>query len=440
MTRTLGRLGVLAVLAIGLALPTSALAASRTWVSGTGDDANPCSRTAPCKTWAGAYSKTDTGGEIDAIDAGGFGTLTIGKSVTLSGLGTNASILASSSAGVIVNAPAGSIVEIHDVQINGINGDAGLPAGTYGIEFLSGSTLRVDGGSIFGFANQGIYDASSTPGSQLIVTNEDIYSNTGAGVLLTPPAGVAGSAVLDSDHLDGNGCGVAVGAFGAGGGTCGTATSGTAAAGASATTNDTSISDNSGVGVYSGGAPSVNQISNDLITGNGTGLLTSAGGAIVSLGANNVVVGNATNGAATSTVSTGGVAGPSGAAGPRGAAGPAGAAGPSGLTGKIELVTCKKVTVLVKKKINGKTRKVKKIEQKCTGKLVSGPVKFTAAGRSVKATLSRSGVVYAVGTVRVGTSKTEGALTLERKLTRGRYTLTLSHGRTVLSRRTVTSA
>ena len=53
--------------------------ATRTWVSGVGDDANPCSRTAPCKTFAGAISKTTAGGEIDALDPGGFGTLTITK-------------------------------------------------------------------------------------------------------------------------------------------------------------------------------------------------------------------------------------------------------------------------------------------------------------------------------------------------------------------------
>src|SRR5262245_23923450 len=57
---------------------TSAFAqATRTWVSGVGNDANPCSRTAPCKTFAGAISKTAIGGEIDALDPGGYGTITI---------------------------------------------------------------------------------------------------------------------------------------------------------------------------------------------------------------------------------------------------------------------------------------------------------------------------------------------------------------------------
>src|SRR5438552_5083292 len=90
---------VVPLLAAGLFLfmPASALAvaggATRTWVSGVGDDANPCSRTAPCKTFAGAFSKTATGGEIDALDPGGFGTLTTINGVTISGAGTDASIL-----------------------------------------------------------------------------------------------------------------------------------------------------------------------------------------------------------------------------------------------------------------------------------------------------------------------------------------------------------
>src|SRR5712691_10017033 len=81
--------------------------ATRTWVSGVGDDANPCSRTAPCKTFAGAVSKTAVGGEIDALDPGGFGTLTITKSITLQAIGVEAGTLVSGTNGFIVAAGAG---------------------------------------------------------------------------------------------------------------------------------------------------------------------------------------------------------------------------------------------------------------------------------------------------------------------------------------------
>ena len=57
--------------------------ATRTWVSGVGDDANPCSRTAPCKTFAGAISKTAAHGEISVLDPGPYGAVTITKSITL---------------------------------------------------------------------------------------------------------------------------------------------------------------------------------------------------------------------------------------------------------------------------------------------------------------------------------------------------------------------
>src|SRR3989454_5909831 len=100
------KINLLACLAIVLLGPTLLSAqATRTWVSGVGDDANPCSRTAPCKTFAGAISKTATGGEIDALDPGGFGAVTITKSITIDGT-TGAgfgSILASLVTGVIIN-------------------------------------------------------------------------------------------------------------------------------------------------------------------------------------------------------------------------------------------------------------------------------------------------------------------------------------------------
>src|ERR687886_1763584 len=84
----------LAVALVALAIPAAASAqATRTWVSGVGDDANPCSRTAPCKTFAGAISKTAAGGEINCLDPAGYGAVTINKSLTLNGAGTLAGIL-----------------------------------------------------------------------------------------------------------------------------------------------------------------------------------------------------------------------------------------------------------------------------------------------------------------------------------------------------------
>src|SRR5438034_6561564 len=108
--------------------------ASRTWVSGVGDDANPCSRTAPCKTFAGAISKTAPGGEIDALDPGGFGAVTITKAITIDGGGGQvASVLVSGTNGIVISAGGNDVVILRNLRINGLNG-----SGLNGIRWIAG--------------------------------------------------------------------------------------------------------------------------------------------------------------------------------------------------------------------------------------------------------------------------------------------------------------
>jgi hypothetical protein len=128
---------VLAMLVLGAVAAQAQ--ATRTWVSGVGDDVNPCSRTAPCKTFAGAISKTASGGEIDALDPGGFGAVTITKGITIDGNGTLASVLHSGVNGIIVNAPTTDTVIIRNISISG----AGTTLGTNGIRYLAGKQLVV---------------------------------------------------------------------------------------------------------------------------------------------------------------------------------------------------------------------------------------------------------------------------------------------------------
>src|SRR6202162_932350 len=109
-----------ALFVAGLAIAPAHAQATRTWISGVGDDANPCSRTAPCKTFAGAISKTTTGGEIDALDPGGFGALTITKSITLDGGGQVASILVAGTNGINVSAGATDVVILRNLRIQGL--------------------------------------------------------------------------------------------------------------------------------------------------------------------------------------------------------------------------------------------------------------------------------------------------------------------------------
>src|ERR1700753_3671813 len=122
-----------------LALATAAHAqATRTWVSGVGDDANPCSRTAPCKTFAGAISKTAPAGEIDVLDPGGFGAVTITKSMTIDQSPQGGGILNSGVAGVIVNAGA-----LGDVVLRGI-GIQGAGTGTFGVRIVSARSVTIE--------------------------------------------------------------------------------------------------------------------------------------------------------------------------------------------------------------------------------------------------------------------------------------------------------
>lgn len=133
--------------------------ATRTWVSGVGDDVNPCSRTAPCKTFAGAISKTAAGGEIDCLDPGGFGAVTITKSITLDGTTGSGfgSILASATNGVNINDSASGSpntikVTLRNLSING----AGTTLGLNAINFTSGAQLAAENISIENFSQNGI--------------------------------------------------------------------------------------------------------------------------------------------------------------------------------------------------------------------------------------------------------------------------------------------
>lgn len=164
--------------------------ATRTWVSGVGDDANPCSRTAPCKTFAGAISKTAPGGEIDALDPGGFGALTITKSITLDGGGGQvASVLVAGTNGIVVAAGASDVVIIRNLRFDGLRGGGNANAGLSGIRFISGGTLIIDKCEIFGFNNNGV-DVALGASAQVSVTNTNIQNIGGTGVAATTTAGV----------------------------------------------------------------------------------------------------------------------------------------------------------------------------------------------------------------------------------------------------------
>ena len=179
------------VLVGSLFLGTPAFAqATRTWVSGVGNDADPCSRTAPCKTFAGAISKTATGGEISVLDPGGFGTITITKPITISGVGEQSSILASGLQGVIVNItvaptpPQTNTVTLRNIQING----AGVTLGTNGIHVFGATKVVLDNVNIFGFSTNGILSEGT---SQVFITNSVLSNISGVAVHSTGSSSIA---------------------------------------------------------------------------------------------------------------------------------------------------------------------------------------------------------------------------------------------------------
>src|SRR6267143_159362 len=145
--------------------------ATRTWVSGVGDDANPCSRTAPCKTFAGAISKTAAGGEISVLDSGGFGAVTITKSITIDGTGMLGGILASMTTGIVINIPdakeTGKAVRLRGLSINGAS------TGINGINVVSAGLVSVLDCAIDGFTQNGIKVASGV----VFVRNTTISNN-----------------------------------------------------------------------------------------------------------------------------------------------------------------------------------------------------------------------------------------------------------------------
>ena len=242
--------------------------ATRTWVSGVGNDANPCSRTAPCKTFAGAISKTAAGGEINVLDPGGFGAVTITKSITISSEDFEAGVLVSGTNGIIINALSTDTVVLRGLDFEG------LGTGLSGISFLAGGTLHVEKCTINNFTVAGI-DVSNA-GSSIISVKDSIIRNNSAvgnlgGVRLRPTGTTI--ATLDNVRLERNTIGLR-----------------TETAGATAIVNRSTVFKNT-----NGGITLVNgdvTVNDSLLTGNNAGA-NVIGGSFKT--ANSTYVKNTTN-------------------------------------------------------------------------------------------------------------------------------------------------
>jgi hypothetical protein len=292
----------IAVTFLLLVLPTTSAhaQASRTWVSGVGDDANPCSRTAPCKTFAGAISKTAAGGIIDALDPAGFGAVTITKSIQIESVGNVASALAAGTNGIIINAGPNDTVSLRGLSINGIG------TGLHGIRLLQAGKLIVADTNVDGFTQNGI-DIEPTASAQVSLRNVTVTGSGNAGVWVYPTAGTT-TVELDNVNLSHGKYGIYV--------VSGKASlkhsvvSANSSYGVCASSNgtlvrigvdDSLVSDNAGVGIRSVGAQSSIYVSRTSVTGNATGLAPLLSGALVSYG-NNRIFENTTNGPFSATL------------------------------------------------------------------------------------------------------------------------------------------
>jgi hypothetical protein len=192
-------LAAAAIAALTLVSPASAQA-TRTWISGVGDDVNPCSRTAPCKTFAGAIAKTTAGGEIDTLDPGGFGAVTITKAITLANEGIGeAGVLVAGTNGIVINCatdPSCTVV-LRGLQIDG--GPVG--AGSLnGVRFIAGKSLIIQNCVIRNFTGgapngYGVYfNPSATQAMYLFIEDTMLQNNgpvggSGGNVFVQPSGG-----------------------------------------------------------------------------------------------------------------------------------------------------------------------------------------------------------------------------------------------------------
>ena len=251
---------VLAIAIFTFAFASMAQAqATRTWVSGVGDDANPCSRTAPCKTFAGAISKTAKDGEISVLDPGGFGTVTITKSITLNGThgsGFGSILSAGASAGIIINitdpADVRKTVRIVTLNINGAS------TGTDGIRINSATAVNIEDCVIDGMTNAGINDIRSVSGRLNVI--DTVVRNTVQSCIRVVPTGGTTIATLDNVRTLGS-----------------TANSGYAQSGSvKGTVRNCVFNGNSQHGIFADGAGGEINIINCVSSHNTTGLFINA--------------------------------------------------------------------------------------------------------------------------------------------------------------------
>jgi hypothetical protein len=265
----------LLIVCFTLTLASAAQAQSRTWVSGVGDDLNPCSRTAPCKTFAGAISKTAKDGEISVLDPGGFGTVTITKSIYINGTHGSGygSILNAATNGIIINitdpADVRKAVRIRSLDINGVS------TGVNGISILAANNVWVEDSVIDGNtgngSTSGVGVRVATSASSTLTMSDTVIHKNITGVRVTTTAGFA-VANIKNCNFEGNTTGVEASTNGF------------------VTIKDSRIASNTGDGVKASASGATINVAESVIAhNNGIGLNASIGGATIRALSNQIV-------------------------------------------------------------------------------------------------------------------------------------------------------
>ena len=320
-------IGAGTILTVGvLYSPPAAAQATRTWISGVGDDVNPCSRTAPCKTFAGAIAKTAAGGEINCLDPGGYGTLTITKSITIVCNYVEGGVTSPGVNAFIVNG-SNAIVQLVGLDLEGL-GQTTTSPGVNGIYVLNAATVTVRDTRIRGFRNgYGINFAPSANATLIldhvaISESGNTATTTTGGMTIAPSAGVTAKVTIkNSDVVNNSNIGIRVDTSGIVGSTAIVSIGDTRIDGndagmlvkvpastgnARVMLSNSSVSLNTGQGVLVNGGTvgtATIRIGNTAITGNGTGLQALNNGIISSYG-NNRLDGNGVDGAFSGVIPT----------------------------------------------------------------------------------------------------------------------------------------
>jgi hypothetical protein len=265
---------------------------TRTYVSGTGNDSNPCTASMPCQTFQAALAQTVAGGEIFVLDSANYGPVTINKAVTITSEGAVAGILASSGIGITISAGANDVINLRGLDVDGSN------TGTVGIQFSSGQSLNIQKSVIRNFTGSGINFAPSAA-STLFVVDTTLIHNVSNGISLANNATGALSRVNATNN------GVAILAYGSGvtltvtDTVAGNNTYGIGASSSAVMIRNSMFNSNT-IGICADQSAMV-RVGQSTITANVTGWQAMNGGQVVSY-SNNNVGGNTANGIATTTV------------------------------------------------------------------------------------------------------------------------------------------